>query len=253
MPPERALVTGDQSARSATTELPYEGLRADDALSRRSRQLLLDLIDAHVGRSAPGHAEVKHGRGAAAPGRDLLRLDGRLRRRRVFYYRVHSPVILIEFDHQRGVALDNDEPTRTTSTPSCARPTATTTARTCCASTTPRRAPPLRRQETGGGCTEPSTPGETSPPNPLSGAERGRIGSASRTLLLTGGSVPGTRRMHVSPPLRAGEGVGGEVSPTLACFLTQPFTAPPVRPCASCFWTASPKISTGSMMIALLA
>lgn len=30
----------------------------------------------------------------------------------VFYYRVHSPVILIEFDHQRGIALDNDEPSR---------------------------------------------------------------------------------------------------------------------------------------------
>jgi hypothetical protein len=30
----------------------------------------------------------------------------------VFYYRVHSPVILVEFDHQRGIALDSDEPTR---------------------------------------------------------------------------------------------------------------------------------------------
>jgi hypothetical protein len=30
----------------------------------------------------------------------------------VFYYRVHSPVVLIEFDHQRGIALEDDEPTR---------------------------------------------------------------------------------------------------------------------------------------------
>jgi hypothetical protein len=30
----------------------------------------------------------------------------------VFYYRVHSPVILIEFDHLRGIAFDNDEPSR---------------------------------------------------------------------------------------------------------------------------------------------
>jgi len=29
-----------------------------------------------------------------------------------FYYRVHSPVILVEFDHQRGIALANDEPSR---------------------------------------------------------------------------------------------------------------------------------------------
>jgi hypothetical protein len=30
----------------------------------------------------------------------------------VFYYRVHSPVILIEFEHQAGVMFDNDVPTR---------------------------------------------------------------------------------------------------------------------------------------------
>ena len=29
-----------------------------------------------------------------------------------FYYRVHSPVILIEFDHSPGVVFENDEPTR---------------------------------------------------------------------------------------------------------------------------------------------
>ena len=29
-----------------------------------------------------------------------------------FYYRVHSPVILIEFDHHPGVAFDNDVPSR---------------------------------------------------------------------------------------------------------------------------------------------
>ena len=30
----------------------------------------------------------------------------------VFYYRVHSPVVLIEFDHVRGIAFDNDQPSR---------------------------------------------------------------------------------------------------------------------------------------------
>ena len=30
----------------------------------------------------------------------------------VFYYRLHSPVILVEFDHQRGIAFDNDAPSR---------------------------------------------------------------------------------------------------------------------------------------------
>ena len=30
----------------------------------------------------------------------------------LFYCRVDSPVILIEFDHQNGIFLDNDEPSR---------------------------------------------------------------------------------------------------------------------------------------------
>ena len=59
----------------------------------------------------------------------------------VFYYRIHSPVILIEFDHQRPVGLRHlwtipRCPTCSTFTPWCERPTATTTARTCCGSTT---------------------------------------------------------------------------------------------------------------------
>jgi len=29
-----------------------------------------------------------------------------------FYYRVHSPVILIEFDHHPGVVFDNEVPSR---------------------------------------------------------------------------------------------------------------------------------------------
>jgi Protein of unknown function (DUF3500) len=29
-----------------------------------------------------------------------------------FYFKVQSPVILIEFDHEPGVVVDNDEPTR---------------------------------------------------------------------------------------------------------------------------------------------
>ena len=62
----------------------------------------------------------------------------------VFYYRIHSPVILIEFDHQRPanlrhLARDPTAPSlRAHPHASSARPTATTTARTCCASTTRR-------------------------------------------------------------------------------------------------------------------
>ena len=47
----------------------------------------------------------------------------------VFYYKVHSPVLLVEFDMHKGVFLDNDEPESSTSTSWSARRTATTTCR----------------------------------------------------------------------------------------------------------------------------
>jgi hypothetical protein len=33
-------------------------------------------------------------------------------KRSVFYYRLHSPVILIEYDHPRGIVFENETPTR---------------------------------------------------------------------------------------------------------------------------------------------
>ena len=53
-----------------------------------------------------------------------------------FYYRVQSPVVLIEFDHHPGVVFDNLVPAAITFTPWYARPTGVTTASTCFASTT---------------------------------------------------------------------------------------------------------------------
>jgi hypothetical protein len=92
-------------------ELRYEGICYGE-LTRGQRELLLRLLDTYVGRIRPGHAQVKM--------EDVRRhLDethfawmGSIDEHAVFYYRVHSPVILIEFDHQRGVALDNDTPSR---------------------------------------------------------------------------------------------------------------------------------------------
>jgi len=58
----------------------------------------------------------------------------------VFYYRIHSPVWLVEFDHQAGQAFPNTKSiTKIIFTSSCARPMATTTAEICCASITSGR------------------------------------------------------------------------------------------------------------------
>ncbi|MGH7811238.1 MAG: DUF3500 domain-containing protein, partial [Candidatus Binatia bacterium] len=84
--------------------LDYKGIRFGE-LSTAQHDLLLGLVDYHVGRMDDGHArvkmaEVKHHLNDTyfcwmGGGSD----DG------VFYYRVQSPVIIVEFDHQRGIAF----------------------------------------------------------------------------------------------------------------------------------------------------
>ena len=93
-------------------ELRYQGLRFGE-LSAAQQRLLLGLIDLYVGRMRSGHAAIK----MDEVGRHLADLHfawiGGVAEDSVFYYRIHSPVVLIEFDHQRGIALDNDGPSRT--------------------------------------------------------------------------------------------------------------------------------------------
>jgi hypothetical protein len=89
--------------------LPYEGI-AGEELSPVQRELLLQLIEVYVGRMRSGHADAKMEEVASHVSRTFFVWMGGSSAESPFYYRVHSPVILIEFDHHHGVFLDNDEP-----------------------------------------------------------------------------------------------------------------------------------------------
>lgn len=91
--------------------LNYQGIRYD-RLGTQQQALLLDLINVYVGRIRPGHAEIRMEEVTAHLDETWFAWMGRCDDASPFYYRVHSPAILIEFDHQRGIALDNDEPSR---------------------------------------------------------------------------------------------------------------------------------------------
>ncbi len=92
-------------------ELNYQGIRYDQ-LSSSQQSRLLSLIETYVGRIRPGHAEVRMEEVKRHLAETHFAWMGGLDDDSVFYYRLHSPVILIEFDHQAGIALDNDEPSR---------------------------------------------------------------------------------------------------------------------------------------------
>ena len=93
--------------------LDYAGIEAS-ALTNLQRALLLELIAEYVGNLRDGHAAVKMAEVRAHLDEIWFAWIGEVGPDAVFYYRVHSPVILIEFDHQGPIALPGDRtvPTR---------------------------------------------------------------------------------------------------------------------------------------------
>jgi predicted nuclease of restriction endonuclease-like (RecB) superfamily len=84
--------------------LDYAGIRASD-LDAKQKQLLLDVVSEYVGNMRDGHAKVKMQEVRKHLDQTYFAWIGEFGPESVFYYRVHSPVVLIEFDHQTPVAL----------------------------------------------------------------------------------------------------------------------------------------------------
>jgi hypothetical protein len=85
-------------------QLPYAGIKASE-LNAAQRDALVTLIAAFVGNMDDGHAKIKMDEVRAHLNETHFGWVGEHGEGSVFYYRIHSPVILIEFDHQTPVAL----------------------------------------------------------------------------------------------------------------------------------------------------
>jgi hypothetical protein len=99
--------TTDQNLTEAWKDnvvLDYAGLPATE-MTTAQREQLLALIALYVANMDDGHAGVKMDEVRAHLDRTFFAWIGRTDAESVFYYRIHSPVILIEFDHQRPVGL----------------------------------------------------------------------------------------------------------------------------------------------------
>jgi hypothetical protein len=106
-----AIVNPSKTGNNAQTQayrdnvvLPYQGIRAT-ALTPGQKSALLSLIGLYVGNMRDGHAKVKMSEVAAHIDDTYVSWIGGTGADAVYYYRIHSPVILIEFDHQSPVAL----------------------------------------------------------------------------------------------------------------------------------------------------
>jgi len=119
----QAILNFSKSGNNNLTEafkdnvvIDYAGLRTSD-LDRSARQRFRDLIHLYVSNMDQGHTQVKMDEVDRHLENTWFTWIGGTQPDSVFYYRVHSPVILIEFDHQRPAnlakfAADPNKPTQ---------------------------------------------------------------------------------------------------------------------------------------------
>ncbi|WP_197203689.1 DUF3500 domain-containing protein [Crateriforma conspicua] len=92
--------------------IDYAGIEASK-LDQKQRDLLIEVVQSFVGNMRDGHAEIKMDEVRSHLDQTYFAWIGDTKADSVFYYRIQSPVVLIEFDHQRRVApFRSDRPTR---------------------------------------------------------------------------------------------------------------------------------------------
>jgi len=120
---KQAVLTFSKAGNNNLTEafkdnvvIDYAGLRTN-SLTGASRQRLRDLVHLYVGNMDDGHTRVKMDEVDRHLDNTWFTWIGGAQPDSAFYYRVQSPVILIEFDHQRPAnlqkfAADPEKPTQ---------------------------------------------------------------------------------------------------------------------------------------------
>jgi hypothetical protein len=120
---KKAVLNFSKSGNNNLTEafkdnvvIDYAGLRTNE-VAGAARQQLRDLIHLYVSNMNDGHARVKMDEVDRHIENTWFTWIGGTQADSAFYYRVQSPVILIEFDHQRPAnlrkfAVDPNKPTQ---------------------------------------------------------------------------------------------------------------------------------------------
>ena len=109
---EMAIIETDKTGNNNNGELfqdnaivPFQGLRLV-GLSDPQRELALQLISLYTGKLVDGHAAITLEGIVRHWDNTWFSWVGGTGEDSVFYYRIHSPVVLIEYDHQKPVALE---------------------------------------------------------------------------------------------------------------------------------------------------
>ena len=90
-------------------DLSFAGVSAEE-MTYDQREQLLALIGLYVNNMKEGHAKLRMEEVVKHLDRTYFAWIGGTGEQDVYYYRIHSPVILIEFDHQRPAGLGHMYP-----------------------------------------------------------------------------------------------------------------------------------------------
>ena len=104
--------TGNNNLTEAfkdNVNIDYAGVAVKD-LSPAQKKQLTDLVELYIGNEDDGHARVKMEEVRKHLDQTWFAWIGGTEDSSVFYYRIHSPVVLIEFDHQRPANLAQFSP-----------------------------------------------------------------------------------------------------------------------------------------------
>lgn len=108
---KKAVLQKEKDGTNSNTEafsdnvvIPYEGIPVSE-LDDDQKETLLKLTGLWIHNLKEGHAKVKMEEVEKHLDRTYFAWIGEMNSDSVFYYRIHSPVVLIEFDHQRPIAL----------------------------------------------------------------------------------------------------------------------------------------------------
>ena len=99
------------AAFSDNRRIEAAGLRYND-LPPEGRERLQEFLAVYTGRLRPRHADIRYAEAKRHLSDTYFAWIGTFDDSSPFYYRILSPVILVEFDHQSGIVFDNDTPSR---------------------------------------------------------------------------------------------------------------------------------------------
>jgi hypothetical protein len=117
---KKAIVNFTKTGNNNLTEafkdnvvLDYAGIRATE-LPAGHQQQIVELAGLYIGNMSDGHAKIKLDEVKGHLDSTYFAWIGGTDEASVFYYRIHSPVVLIEFDHQRPANLRGTGPNQPT-------------------------------------------------------------------------------------------------------------------------------------------